>query len=315
MDQSVATALVPVVLLIGLGVLAARVRWIGATASRDLSNLVFFLLLPALLFRSMAAVDIAHLSLAPVVPFFAAAGLIFIGMLLVRGMTPRAAVLAMSAIYGNVVMIGIPLVALLHGPAGSAVLFTLISVHALVLLTTATVVIELASARAAPSGEAPRSIGTTVVQAIARAIWHPVPLPIIVGLLFGQTGLALPGVLDGALKLLAQAFGPVALLLVGVTLAHTAVGSQWRGALALSTLKNLVMPIAVLLIGQGLGVASMPLSVMVTAAAMPSGANVFLFAQRYQVAQALSTATVAVSTVLALGTVSAVLTLLKILGL
>ncbi len=46
---------------------------------------------------------------------------------------------------------------------------------------------------------------------------------------------------------------------------------------------------------------------MVTAAAMPSGANVFLFAQRYRVAQALSTATVAVSTVLALGTVSAVL--------
>ena len=314
MDQPVAAALVPVVLLIALGVLAARLGWIGAGASRDLSNLVFFLLLPALLFRSMAAVDIAHLSLAPVLPFFAAAGLIFVGMLLVRGLTPLAAVLGMSAIYGNVVMIGIPLTALLYGPAGSAVLFTLISVHALILLTTATVVIELVVARDAASGAARRPIGATVLKAVVNALWHPVPLPIIAGLLFGQTGLAIPSALDATMKLLAQAFGPVALLLVGVTLAHTAVGSQLRGALALATCKNLLMPLAVLLFGHWLGVAPLPLSVMVTAAAMPSGANVFLFAQRYQVAQALSTATVAVSTVLALGTVSAVLALLGWLG-
>ena len=312
MDPSVASALVPVVLLIALGVLAARVGWIGGAASRDLSNLVFYLLLPALLFRSMAVVDIAHLSLAPVVPFFAAGGLIFFGTLLWRGLTPRAAVLGMSAIYGNVVMIGIPLTALLYGAAGSAVLFTLISVHALILLTTATVVIELVIARDAASGAPRRPIGTTVLKAVLRALWHPVPLPIIAGLLYGQTGLPIPAVLDAALALLAQAFGPVALLLVGVTLAHTAVGSQLRGALALATLKNLLMPLAVLLFGRWLGVASFPLSVMVIAAAMPSGANVFLFAQRYQVAQSLSTATVAVSTVLALGTVSAVLTLLKV---
>ena len=311
MDQPVAAALVPVVLLIGFGVLAARLGWVGASASRDLSNLVFFLLLPALLFRSMAAVDIAHLSLAPVLPFFTAAGLIFFGMLLVRGRTPLGAVLGMSAIYGNVVMIGIPLTALLYGPAGSAVLFTLISVHALILLTTGAVVIELAIARAAAPGAARRSIGATVLRAVVNALWHPVPLPIIAGLLFGQTGLAVPGMLDSALKLLAQAFGPVALLLVGVTLAHTPVGMHLRGALVLATLKNLLMPVIVLVVGRWLDVAPLPLSVMVTAAAMPSGANVFLFAQRYQVAQALSTATVAVSTVLALGTVSAVLALLR----
>lgn len=314
MDVSVAAALIPVVVLIALGALAARVGWIGAGASRDLSNLVFFLLLPALLFRSMATIDIAHLSLAPVLPFFGMAGLVFVGMLLLRGFTPRAAVLAMSAIYGNVVMIGIPLVALLYGPAGSAVLFTLISVHALVLLTSATVVIELAVARNPPMGALRPPIGSVVLRAVFHAVWHPVPLPIVAGLLFGQTGLSVPSMLDATLKLLSQAFGPVALLLVGVTLAHTAVGSQLRGAFGLALLKNLVMPLGVLAIGHAVGLAPLPLAVMATAAAMPSGANVFLFAQRYQVAQALSTATVAVSTVLALGTVSAVLVLLKLLS-
>ena len=314
MDQAVTAALAPVVLLIALGVLAARRNWIGAGASRDLSNLVFLLLLPALLFRSMATVDIAHLSLAPVLPFFASAGIIFAGMLMLRGFTASAAVQGMSAVYGNVVMIGIPLTALLYGPDGSAVLFTLISVHALILLTTATVVIELAVARAAPTSQPRRPIMATVLRAVFHALWHPVPLPIIAGLLFAQTGWTVPAALDGALKLLAQAFGPVALLLVGITLGRTAVGSQLGGALALSALKNLLMPLGVLLIGRWLGVAHLPLSIMVTAAAMPSGANVFLFAQRYQVAQALSTATVAVSTVLALGTVSALLALLAFLG-
>ena len=310
MDQPVTAALAPVVLLIALGVLAARRRWVAVSASRDLSNLVFLLLLPALLFRSMAAVDIAHLSLAPVLPFFCAAGLIFAGVLLLRGGTPQAAVLAMSAIYGNVVMISIPLIALLYGPAGSAVLFTLISVHALVLLTGATVMIELASARAGADGRPRRSIAATVLHAVFRALWHPVPLPIIAGLLFGQTGWSIPPALDGALRLLGQAFGPVALLLVGVTLGRTAVGAQLAGAVALATLKNLLMPLAVLALGHWLEIARLPLSVMVMAAAMPSGANVFLFAQRYQVAQGLSTATVAVSTVLALGTVPAMLALL-----
>lgn len=311
MDQAVAAALGPVVLLIALGALAARVGWIGMQASRDLSNLVFFLLLPALLFRAMAAVDIAHLSLGPVLPFFAAAGLVFSGTLVVRGSTPHAVVLAMSAIYGNVVMIGIPLTALLWGPAGSALLYTLISVHALVLLTTATVVIELAVARRA-AVDAPRgALAARVGKAVLRALWHPVPLPIVAGLLFGQTGLPIPAVLDAALKLLGQAFGPVALLLVGVTLAHTPVGSQLGGALALATLKNLVMPLGVLVFGRWFGLEPLALAVMVTAAAMPSGANVFLFAQRYRVAQALSTATVAVSTLLALGTVTAVLAFLE----
>jgi predicted permease len=46
------------------------------------------------------------------------------------------------------------------------------------------------------------------------------------------------------------------------------------------------------------------LTVLVVTASLPIGANVFMFSQRYQVAEELVTASVAVSTVLAVISVS-----------
>jgi malonate transporter and related proteins len=53
---------------------------------------------------------------------------------------------------------------------------------------------------------------------------------------------------------------------------------------------------------------------MVVAAALPIGANVFLFAQRYEVAQEITTASMGLSTVLALFTLSLVMLLMSHIG-
>jgi malonate transporter len=193
------------------------------------------------------------------------------------------------------------------------VLLTLISLHSLVLLTSATVVLELAVARehAAVSGEAKRPMARTVMRALRNAIIHPVPLPIIAGLLFAQTGLTMPESIDKPIMLLGQAFGPVALVMVGITLALTPIGRHWRGAMVQSLVKNLLHPLLVAGIGWLLGVRGIPLTVMVVAAALPIGANVFLFSQRYRTSEDLVTASVAVSTVLALATLTLVMTLVQ----
>jgi AcrR family transcriptional regulator len=64
-DQIVVASLTPVFLLIGLGYLAGRLQWIREAAVKDLSNLVFLLLIPALLFRTMSAVRVRALDLRP----------------------------------------------------------------------------------------------------------------------------------------------------------------------------------------------------------------------------------------------------------
>jgi len=306
MNGTVAQALLPVVLLIGVGFLAGERRWIKAGSVKDLSNLIFLLLAPALLFRAMSAVDLAQLHFKPVAAYFVGSFVLFGLTMALRGFNSHAAVLGLANTYSNSVMIGIPLIGLAYGPPGMVVLLTLISLHSLVLLTSATVVLELAVAHEATRAgtQARRPMAATVLRALRNAIIHPVPIPIIAGLLFAQTGLGLPEWVDKPLQLLGQAFGPMALVMVGVTLAHTPIGRHWRGALAQSVVKNLLHPLLVAGIAWLLGVRGLPLTVMVVAASLPMGANVFLFSQRYQTAEGLVTASVAVSTALALVTVS-----------
>lgn len=310
MDHPVLSALTPVVLLIALGFVSGRRGWIGGGAVKDLSNLVFLVLTPALLFRTMSKVQVQELDFRPVVAYFIAVIAIFAATLLLRGFNRRSAVLALAGTFGNTVMIGVPLVGLAWGQSGLVTLFTLYTVHTVILLTTATLVLELAVMREdAATGDA-RSVVSTVLMAVRNSLLHPVPLPIIAALLFAQTGWAIPAVVDRPMELLGNAFGPIALILVGATLASTPVGEHWRGALGLSAVKNLVHPLLVVVAGWALGLSGQPLAVMILVASLPIGANVFLFSQRYRVAEDLIAASVGVSTFLALATVSLVLALL-----
>ncbi len=297
--------MLPVVLLIAIGWGVGRRGLMDGGAVKSLSNLVFLLLAPALLFRTMSRVGLQQLDFSSVGVYFLAAALVFAGVLAVNGLNRRAAVLALAATFSNTVMIGIALIGLAYGQAGLVTQLKLVAVHALVLLTAGTLVLELAVAREARERGAPaRHMLASVWTAAKNSLLHSVPLPIICGLLYGQTGWALPAPVDHLLNLLGQAFAPLALLLVGVTLATNPIGPHLRGALALSLIKNAVFPLLVALLGWAWGVGALPLTVMIVTAALPIGANVFLFSQRYEVAQELVTAAVAVSTVVALVTVT-----------
>jgi malonate transporter and related proteins len=300
-------------LLIAIGFIAGRARWIRAEATKDLSNLVFMVLTPALLFRTMSTVHVQDLNFKPVAMYFVAAALLFFAMYLWKGANRHAAVLALGVTFSNTLVIGTPLIGLAYGEAGLITLFTLISVHALVLLTLATVVLELSVARedAARGATAGRPMFRTILTAMRNGIIHPVPLPIIVGLLFAQTGLVVPAVVDKPLQLLGNAFGPLALVLVGVTITNGRVGEQLKAALGLSLIKNLVLPAVMAMVGWAAGMHGLPLTVMIVAASLPIGANVFMFSQKYEVAQDLITASLAVSTVLGVLTISLVMALIS----
>jgi malonate transporter and related proteins len=317
MNPIVLSSLIPVVLLIAIGFIAGRANYIRAEATKDLAALVFTVLTPALLFRTMSTVHVERLDFKPVAVYFAAAVLMFAAILVWQGATRRAAVVALAATFSNTVAIGIPLVGLAYGEAGLVTLFTLISLHALIMLTLATVMLELAVAHEAASkippesdddaGSRRRRMARMVVGALRNGILHPVPLPIIIGLLFAQTGWVLPEVVDRPLLLLGNAMGPLALVLVGATLASARIGAQLKGAMGLALLKNLVLPALVAALGWAMGLTGLPLTVMIVAASLPIGANVFMFSQRYEVAEELVTAAVAVSTVLGVVTISLVM--------
>jgi malonate transporter and related proteins len=314
-DHPVVLSLTPVFLLVGAGWLAGRLQWIRGEAVKDLSNLVFLLLIPSLLFRTMSGVRLNGLDLRPLAAYFLAALCLLAVSVVWRGLTVRSVVMALGGVFSNMVMIGITLVGLAYGQQGLVTLLTLVSVHALILLTVSSMALELFAAREAQQGGggAPRILATAW-SAFKGALIHPIPLPILCGLLFAQTGWSLPVVMDKPLQLLGNAFGPLSLVLVGVSLARTPLRGQWRAALAISVCKNLLLPVLVGLSAWAFGITGLPFTVMVVAAGLPIGANVFLFAQRYKVVEELTTASMGVSTVLALFTLTLLMLVLPLLN-
>ena len=203
---------------------------------KDLSNLVFLLLTPALLFRTMSKVQVQQLDFRPVAAYFLAVIVIFAGTLLVCGFNRRAAVLALSTTFGNTVMIGTPLVSLAWGEAGLVTLFTLYTVHTMVLLTSATLVLELAvmrEERAAGSGGAAPCARHGASRPCAMRWRIRCRCPSSRPCCSRRPGWPFPPSSIGRCSCWAAAFAPMSLVLVGVTLASTSLwarigAARWR---------------------------------------------------------------------------------------
>ena len=200
-----------------------------------------------------------------------------------RALAAEPSVRAIAASFGNAVQIGIPLAAALFGEGGLALHLTLVSLHALILLSVVTTLVELDLAgerrRTGRGSRLLRMLGSTVRNTVV----HPVVLPVLAGLAWNAGGLPMPGVADELLVTLGQAVVPLCLVLIGISLATYGVRGSVRGAVVLSVLKLLVQPAAVFATARwGFGLDGVKLAIVVMMAAMPVGSNPLLFAQRYQ---------------------------------
>lgn len=322
MSLAVLAKLLSIFATVALGWLAMHRGWLGRfggghEAARVLSNAAFHLFVPALLFRTMARMDLAAMPWRTLAAYFlpTVAYLLAVHLWQRRsqpGLDPAGpATRATGATYGNGVQLGIPMAAALFGDTGLALHVALISLHGVVLLTLLTVLAELALARARPRA----SLAATVRVTVRNAVLHPVVLPVLVGLGWNLLGLPLPGVLDETLALLGSAVVPVCLVLIGVSLASYGVGGQWRGSVSLVLLKLLALPALVLAVARfGFGLQGMPLEVLVMMAALPVGANALIFAQRYATLEAEATLAIVASTLAFVVTAPAWLAVLALLA-
>lgn len=312
---------------VALGWVAGRLRWLGEPAggtdpARLLGNVAFYIFVPALLFRTTARLDIAAMPWATVVAYFVPAVVMMLGIYTVERWRRRGRVAvnldatqldasereaaapasrAITGVFGNTVQVGIPVATALYGEAGLGLHIALVSVHALVLLSILTVLVELDLARARVAHDASASLWRTLRSTVRNTVVHPVVLPVLAGGLYNATGWPLPGPLDETLQLLGTAVAPLCLVLIGLTLAYTSgrtVMGAARGAIGLSLVKLLGLPALVLLVAHwGFGLNGLALQVAVTMAALPSGSNALIFAQRYRSQEAQATTAIVLSTV------------------
>jgi malonate transporter and related proteins len=299
--------ILPIFAVIGFGLASARLRIISEEGFRALNAYVFWLATPALLFGAGAEATTRGGPVALV--FFAVALPLFIGAALIarrglgQGLT-LASGFGLNAVFGNSVMMGLPVVSAAYGQAGLALLLGIIALHSLLLLPAATALAEL--------GQAGRASLPLLLARLAGAILrNPVVAAVLAAWAFSLTGLALPEAVRRLCALLGGSAPPVALFCLGGSLAGFAIGRAMLGEVALaSVLKLVVMPGLVWLLARGAGLGPLETAVVVTVAALPTGANAFLLARRYASGAERSGATVLVSTaasVVTLGWLLAVL--------
>jgi malonate transporter len=294
----------PVFALIVLGAAAVRLRWLDVAAVRGMSDFVFFLALPALLFASVVSapalrlVDVAGSFLLGALVLFGAA--LWLARRLFGARLADAAVFALDCVYGNTVMLGIPVIAAAYGAEGVAYLMAVIAFHSAVLLPLATILIEADAA----AGRRPLAVLGATVPGLLR---NPVVVAILLAFVWRATGVGLPDAAMRFLKLLGDAGPPLALFCLGATLPRPrGVGALKDVALA-AVLKLVAMPVLVGVLAHLAGVTGVAFAVVVLAAGLPTGANAFLLARRFGTLMEASASTVVVSTVAAVGTLTLLL--------
>ncbi|MFO1338968.1 MAG: AEC family transporter [Burkholderiaceae bacterium] len=309
MNAAIGYKLLAIVLIIGLGYVVGRLRWLGppeAEPARVLSNAAFFLFAPALFFRTTARLDPAELPWTMIAAFFVpVVALMLLNYAAQRwhraehGLPAAApAVRAITVAFGNSLQIGVPLAAGVFGETGLGLHLALVSVHALVLLTICTALVELDLARErAREGAQSTGLAAVMLGTLRNTVVHPVVLPVLAGMAWQVTGVPLPGPVDEVLQVLGTAVVPLCLTLIGMSLAYLGLPASLGGALLLSVLKLVVQPALVWLMAWGVfGLSGLPLAVVVMLAALPAGSNAMMFSQRYRAQEAETTAVNVLST-------------------
>lgn len=309
--------IVPVFGMVLIGWLIGRTRLLSAEGLRGFTAVTFYALFPALLFRSMAKVELATLDLDILLAFFGAvlllyAALMALGRLQGLGLGDRA-MLALSGVFSNGVGIGIPFITFAFGEKGLVPLLMIISVHSLILLTFSSFLMEV-DAKAGGRDRLAAKLGGAALSMVK----HPVIPAIFAGLAWGELtrlvpGLATPAVIDRILQALAAAAPPCGLIMVGASLAHVGLKGHWQSAALATVFKLALLPVLVWTFGRYVFPLD-PLWLMVATlnAALPAGANVYLVAQMYGIGVARATNAVVISTAASVFTLSVALLLLGV---
>ncbi len=304
--------ILPVFGVLGLGYLVARIGWFDADANRGLSMYVFRVAIPLMLFRAMARAELPEtVPVAFIASYFGAAMVMFaVGMLVARrgfGFDlARQGLVGFGCSYSNLMLIGIPLVLTTWGEDAVLPLFTIVALHTPVMFAPLTAVLEVSRSGGAGTGAALRA----ALGGLAR---NQYIVGILAGLAWNLLGLPLAGSIDAVLELFARSATPCALFSMGIALSQYRIAGEVPAALAVTLLKGVLFPALVWSAGTCLfAVDPAWLAVAVCIAALPTGVNIYLFAQQYQVGIGMSSTATVLSTAVSVLTLTVVLTLLGV---
>ncbi|MGD9785850.1 MAG: AEC family transporter [Hyphomicrobiaceae bacterium] len=302
----------PIFGLILVGYLAGRFKILPDGAAAGISSFAFTLAIPALLCRTIATAELGSVSALGVWASFYIAGianwLIAAGLnaLVLKRPAADAPAVAMTATFGNTVMLGVPLSLGTFGSEAAAVVALVLAIHAPMWWLIGTL-------HAQAVGDHKDQSHSTIARTLLRdLVSNPIIIGILLGVAWRLTGFTMPKALDRLLELLAQAGVPTALVALGLSLLAFEIKGQGATLAAVIGLKLFVMPaMAWALAHYVFALPPVAQGVVVIMAAMPTGANAFLFASRLGRAVNSASGAVALGTLIASATAAALISVLS----
>lgn len=309
----VLTIVAPVFSLIALGYAAGRFSWLSSSAEKGIAEFAFTLAMPALLFKSVATAEFSAISIGGIwASYFGAIAVIwFLASLvtwrILRRPAPDAPSISMSSTFGNSLMLGLPLAMATYGEPAAPVIAIILSIHAPSLWLAATLHTSFTDR------EGSSSIRGAIEHLLADLSRNPIIIGIALGALWRLTGAALPSPVLNSLNLLAQASIPAALIALGLSVLGSEIRGQGPTLATIISLKMLAMPLLVYLLGTHVfGLDPLAVGVSTILAAVPTGANAFLFAAKTGRAVNSAAGAIALGTLLSAVTISLLLAALRI---
>ncbi len=298
----------PFFAIIGVGYASGRARFFTDTATAYLTKFVFYFALPAMLFKfstNLSLQDVLNWDflLAYLIASCVVYGVATAVALARRISVEEAAVEAQCAVVGNIGFLGLPMLALLMGPAAVAPVMMMLMVDLFVFGSL--IVILITGSR---DGRMSIGILKTVTLSVLK---NPMIMALFLGLAWTSGGIETPQPVKDFIDMLAGASTPCALFAIGASLASK---SAERVSVAgwLSFCKLVLHPaavaVAMILWFQIDGYLA---AVAISAAALPVAGNIYIVAQSYGAAAQRASAAILVSTVISIVTASIVIGLVE----
>lgn len=285
-------------LIMILGFLCYKLKIINHETNKKLSDFLLLIVNPLLIFNSYQREFNKELLYGLVVSFILAivSHVIAIGAawLAVRGKNKQDISLErFSCIYSNCGFMGIPLINSLYGSEGVFYLTAYMTVFNLLIWTHGVILMT----------------GHRNKKDLLKTLVSPTFIAIIAGMLLFLLNFRVPQVLYRSMDYVASMNTPLAMIIAGVTMAQSdfkRVLFKWRIYLVVF-MKQLAIPMILVLLYHKLPVDSKILTTAVLAAGCPVAAMGVLFALRYNKNHLYASELYSVSTVTALVTIPAIM--------
>ncbi len=294
----------PFFLLIGLGYGAGRTNFFSEEATAYLTKFVFYFALSAMLFKFSANLSISEIfDWRFVMAYFWGTafvyGIVTLVALMRRLPAEEAAFEAQCGVIGNVGFLGVPMLTLLMGPEAIGPVMLVLAVD-LIFFGSLIVIIITGSRDGRMSLGILRSVGIGLLK-------NPMIVSIVLGLTWSALSIPIPAVMNDFLSLLGGAATPGALFAIGASLATKSaerpIVAGWLSVNKLVLHPAFVAFSALILFP----VEPYAAAVMIATASLPVAGNVYILAQHYGVAPQRVSASILISTAVAVVTVSLVI--------